>query len=49
MAHFGLGEEERVDLRIVYPHGKGTIEQKDVAPNQRLMIKGTDIKASGGR
>ena len=39
IAHFGLGQVERVDLEIVWPHGKGRMERKDVAVNQRLSLK----------
>src|SRR5262245_28928266 len=39
VAHFGLGKEEKVDVEVTLPHGKGTLVRKDVTPNQRLVIK----------
>ncbi len=39
IAHFGLGQVERVDLEIIWPHGKGRMERKDVVVNQRLNLK----------
>jgi hypothetical protein len=39
IAHFGLGERERCDLLVSLPHGKGSIEQRDVPVNQRLKVK----------
>jgi len=38
IAHFGLGALERVDLEIVWPHGKGKVDRKGVTANQRLII-----------
>lgn len=38
-AHFGLGKDERVDVEVILPHGKGTLTQKDVKANQRLIMK----------
>lgn len=39
VAHFGVGKVAMVDLEIILPHGKGRIERKGVAANQRLTIK----------
>ena len=39
VAHFGLGKEEKVDLEITLPHGKGKVERKDVKANQRVTVK----------
>ncbi|QDU25519.1 FG-GAP repeat protein [Anatilimnocola aggregata] len=39
VAHFGLGQNESVDLEVILPHGKGTIVRKDVKANQRLAVK----------
>jgi hypothetical protein len=39
VAHFGLGDAERVDLEVVFPCGKGRLEQRNVAANQRLTVK----------
>jgi enediyne biosynthesis protein E4 len=38
IAHFGLGPQDRCDLEIILPHGKGRIERRDVAANQRLVV-----------
>lgn len=39
IAHFGLGPIERVDLEIIWPHGKGRMERLSVTVNQRLNLK----------
>ncbi|HKB41019.1 MAG TPA: CRTAC1 family protein, partial [Gemmataceae bacterium] len=39
IAHFGLGKEEKVDVEVILPHGKGTLTRKDVKANQRITIK----------
>src|SRR5262249_3068796 len=39
VAHFGLGKEERVDLEVILPHGKGKLTQKGVKANQRIIVK----------
>jgi enediyne biosynthesis protein E4 len=39
IAHFGLGDRDRVDVVVILPHGKGTITQKNVEANQRITIK----------
>ncbi|MDB5336906.1 MAG: hypothetical protein JWN70_2525 [Planctomycetaceae bacterium] len=41
ISHFGLGGIERVDLEIIWPHGKGRMERRDVTVNQRLNLKPT--------
>jgi hypothetical protein len=38
VAHFGLGAQERVDVEVTLPHGKGTLVRKDVKADQRLTI-----------
>ncbi len=39
VAHFGLGSEERVDVHVVFPHGKGSVNVFDVKVNQRITVK----------
>jgi len=39
VAHFGLGECEKVDLELILPHGQGRLTQKDIAANQRLIVR----------
>lgn len=39
IAHFGLGAVEKCDLEIVLPHGKGRWERRNVAVDQRLVVK----------
>ncbi|MFN4260439.1 MAG: CRTAC1 family protein [Gemmataceae bacterium] len=39
IAHFGLGDLDQCDLEVLLPHGQGRIERKNVAANQRLMVK----------
>lgn len=39
VAHFGLGNHDKVDVLVVLPHGKGKITKKNVAANQRITIK----------
>lgn len=39
ITHFGLGKEERVDVEIILPHGKGIVMRNGVAANQRLLVK----------
>jgi hypothetical protein len=36
--HFGLGQEARVDVEVILPHGKGTLVRKGVNANQRLTV-----------
>ncbi|MEX2138015.1 MAG: CRTAC1 family protein [Pirellulales bacterium] len=39
IAHFGLGDEQEVDLEVILPHGKGAVVRKGVKHNQRLTLK----------
>jgi hypothetical protein len=39
VAHFGLGTHEVVDLKIVLPHGRGTLTEKNVKADQRVVVK----------
>lgn len=39
IAHFGLGEVDRVDVEVVLPHGKGTLTRKAVPADQPLVVK----------
>ncbi len=39
IAHFGLGDAERVDVEVTLPHGAGTVVRKNVTPNQRIEIR----------
>lgn len=39
IAHFGLGKLDEVDLQIVLPHGRGTLDRKGVKGNQRVVIE----------
>jgi hypothetical protein len=39
IAHFGLGSVDLVDLQIVLPHGRGTLERKGVKANERMVIE----------
>lgn len=39
VSHFGLGELKTFDVEVILPHGKGRLEQKDVAANQRITLK----------
>ena len=38
VCHFGLGGAETCDVEVVLPYGKGTISQRNVPTNQRLVI-----------
>ena len=38
IAHFGLGDATACDLKIVLPHGKGTIVRKNVPADERLTL-----------
>jgi hypothetical protein len=38
VAHFGLGTQERADVEVTLPHGKGTVVRQDVKADQRLTI-----------
>jgi hypothetical protein len=39
IAHFGLGEVQNVDVEVVLPHNKGSLVQKDVKADQRILMK----------
>jgi hypothetical protein len=39
IAHFGLGKADKVDVEVIWPHGKGKTLQSNVPANQRLTIK----------
>jgi hypothetical protein len=39
VAHFGLGKEDRVDIEVTLPHGKGRVTRKDVPANQRISTR----------
>ena len=39
VAHFGLGQVDRVDVELDLPHGLGKLVKKDVAVNQRIVLK----------
>ena len=38
LAHWGLDKLDRCDVEIILPHGRGRLEKKDVAANQRITI-----------
>ena len=38
IAHVGLGKVERVDVEVLWPHGRGKIELRDVKADQRLQV-----------
>jgi hypothetical protein len=38
IAHFGLADLEKCDIEVILPHGKGRLERKDVAADQRITI-----------
>ncbi len=39
IAHFGLGERATVDVEVTLPHGRGKLERKNVAADQRIVIE----------
>ncbi len=39
IGQFGLGKLKNVDIQVVLPHQKGTLEMKDVKANQRITVK----------
>ena len=39
VAHFGLGTDDKVDVEVILPHGKGSVVEKGVAANQILVVK----------
>jgi hypothetical protein len=42
VAHFGLAAESAVDIEVILPHGKGTLERKNVKANQRITLTAID-------
>ena len=38
VVHFGLGDVERVDIEVEFPHGRGSLLKKDVAANRRIVV-----------
>ena len=38
-AHFGLGKEERADVEVILPHGKGTLTLKSLGANHLHVVK----------
>ncbi|MFO8015319.1 MAG: CRTAC1 family protein [Phycisphaerae bacterium] len=38
VAHFGLGDADRVDVEVVLPHGKGVVRKRDVAADRTLLV-----------
>jgi len=44
MLHFGLADEQPVDVRIDWPHGRGRVEYKQVKVDQRVAL-GSDEAA----
>jgi hypothetical protein len=39
VAHFGLGEAEKVDVEVVLPHVRGKLSQSGVEANQAITLK----------
>jgi len=39
VAHFGLADRDAVDVRVVLPHGAGTIERANIKANQRVTLR----------
>lgn len=39
IAHFGLGERDKVDVEVTLPHGRGKRELRGVAANQRITVE----------
>ena len=42
IAHFGLGAEEVVDLKVVLPHGRGHWDRQSVRADQKVLLKVDD-------
>ena len=38
VAHFGLGEVDRVDVEVTLPHGKGVIRKRDMPADRTLVV-----------
>ncbi len=39
MAHFGLGDVERVDVEVTLPHGRGTFARDGIAADQHVTLQ----------
>lgn len=39
VAHFGLGNNDAVDVEVILPHGKGKVTRKNVKANQRHTVR----------
>ncbi len=39
ICQFGLGKLKNVDIQVILPHQKGTLEMKNVKANQRITVK----------
>lgn len=39
IAHFGLGKADRVDVEVELPLGKGKLTKKNIAANQRIVLR----------
>ncbi|QDT17594.1 CRTAC1 family protein [Alienimonas californiensis] len=39
VAHFGLGEIDRVDVEVVLPHGRGALNRTDAPADQAIVLK----------
>ncbi len=37
--HFGLGQQEQVNVEWILPQGRGTISRREVRANQRITLK----------
>lgn len=42
IAHFGLGDIDRVDIEVILPHGQGTLTRNDVPANQSITLTSED-------
>jgi enediyne biosynthesis protein E4 len=38
VAHLGIADRERVDVRVVLPHGGAAIDRTGITANQRLVL-----------
>jgi hypothetical protein len=38
VAHFGLGDVDRVDVEVVLPHDKGVLQKRDVPADRTLLV-----------
>jgi hypothetical protein len=39
IAHFGLGDADRVDIEVELPHGRGVFRRTGVTANQRVTLQ----------